>query len=590
MSPRTSKIRSLYLKDARRDFEARLAASIHHARFIDLGIQDDPAAVKPAWGYHNPETRQSYDTVAEAFVGCDRRLLLLGSPGSGKTTALLHLAKLLAQEAEQSPEAPIPFVVNLSKFRLERSEGTRLWPNFGERRGTPANRNGDEDLDTKFEDWLVSEMAAFPGLSRELAREWIRQGRVAALLDGLDEFNDERRADLVHLLNSTFLRNYPDLVVVIYSRTNEYLALQSSEETRLQLRGCVHLQALSDAQIAAYLDAAKARALLSALPDDPALRELAMTPLTLSMLVLAYGGLAPSDLPKAGSLSESRHHLFKSYVARMLQRRERRKRNIPFDDSKANDIPISEYSYHPDQVHRWLGWLALALSVRMRTSFSVTNFHSILIIGVQPARQPFNFAAVYFAIGALLSVSLCLTALPIIPITSAGLLSTAFIVVSLLLLLPLAASGTRKWIGGSLCLYIAFPTVILLDITAVARLLCTVLPGSISPLPVSVILLFAVLLTAHAALSGFDDDSFQKFGLWFIGGVGAVTGLQFSPGNWQLPFLDRAWWQAAIAAILLGLGFSIVEEKSELLREKILAFGLTIGFAASVRTRCMVAS
>jgi predicted NACHT family NTPase len=141
-------------------------------------------------GYHNSETTQAYDTVAEAFVGCERRLLLLGSPGSGKTTALLHLAKLLVQEAEQTLEAPIPFVVNLSKFRLGPSERTSSWLGFGERRSTSANRNGDEELDTRFEDWLVSEMATFPGLSRELAREWIRQGRVAALLDGLDEFND----------------------------------------------------------------------------------------------------------------------------------------------------------------------------------------------------------------------------------------------------------------------------------------------------------------------------------------------------------------------------------------------------------------
>jgi predicted NACHT family NTPase len=155
-------------------------------------------------------------------------------------------------------------------------------------------------------------MTAFPGLSREMAYEWIRFGRVAVLLDGLDEFNDERRADLALLLNRTFLRHYPDLVVVICSRTNEYAALKGNEQTRLRLRGCVHLEPLTDPQIATYLRDARAEGILGALPDDTALQELARTPLTLSMLVLAYGGVAPGDLPVARTLSEQRHNLFGS--------------------------------------------------------------------------------------------------------------------------------------------------------------------------------------------------------------------------------------------------------------------------------------
>lgn len=579
MSPEVSKIRNLYLKEARRDIEDRLAASIHNARFIDLSIQDEPAAIKLPWGYRNPETRQSYETVEEAFNACDRRLLLLGAPGSGKTTALLHIAKLLIQEAEQINEAPIPFVVNLSKFRFERSEGTGLWSGFGRWNDT-SSRNGSENPDTKFEDWLLSEMANFPRLSRELAHDWIRHERAAILLDGLDEFNDERRADLVRLLNKTFLRYYPDLVVVICSRTNEYLVLRSSEETTLQLPGCVQLQPLSDAQIAVYLEAAKAESLLSALPADSALQELARTPLTLSMLVLAYGGLAPTDLPKTGSLSESRHHLFESYVDRMLQRWERRKRNIPFDNSKINDVPISDYGYNPNKVHRWLGWLALALSVRMRTSFSISNFHSILSIGVQPTRQPFNFIAVYFAIGALLLISLCLIALSIVPLNSADLLSSTFIIVSPLLLLPLAASGKGKWKGGLIFLIIAFPIVFLLDNAILAHLLCAIFPGRISPLPVSVFLLVAVLFILLATEDGFDDKGLQKLGLLFVGGIGVLIGIQFLAGDWQLPFLDRAWWYVVIAAIYFGLCGAVFLGTHKPFRIRIAIFGIIIGFAA----------
>jgi hypothetical protein len=583
ISSRSSKMRALYLKDARRDIEARLAASIHHARFVDLGIQADPAAIKPAWGYHNPDIRQSYETVSDAFNGCERRLLLLGLPGSGKTTALLHLAKLLVDEAEQSPRNPVPFVVNLSKFRFDssdRSESSRRWPSFAQRRGASGSKNHDESLNTEFEDWLVAEIAAFPGLSRDMAREWVRQGRVAALLDGLDEFNDERRADLVRVLNSTFLRTYPEMTVVVCSRENEYLVLQSAEETRLQLRGCVHLQPLSDEQIGAYLDAARAGALLDALPNDPALLELARTPLTLSMLVLAYGGLAPGDLPTTASLSERRHHLFESYVARMLQRRERRKRGIPFDDSRANDVPIGHYSYHPDQVHRWLGWLALALSVRMRTSFSTASFHNILSVGGNPDREPFNFYAVHLAMGALLSIALGLMALPIVPRTPAGMIGLAVVIVALFLVLVLSASS-EHWIGGAIFLMIAIPAVFLLDTTAVAHVLSHILPGSISPLALSLLVPFAAGIAAFAASNGFGDDEFQKLSGLFIATVVAVISLQFLPRDQQLPVFDTSWWQAMIVMLSLGIG-GIILMPTEGLRERIAFGGSAVGIAVIV--------
>lgn len=578
---RAAKIRSNYLKEARRDFEARLASSIHHARFIDLGIEDNPAAIKPAWGYQNPDTKRSYNTVVEAFNECDRRLLILGSPGSGKTTALLHLAQLLVNEAEKNPDSPIPFVINLSKFRLDRPSSAQSWHGSNKWHGTTDVRKEDNNLNTKFEDWLTSEMAAFPGLGHELAREWIHHGHVAILLDGLDEFNDERRADLVRLLNSTFLSHYPDLIIVVCSRINEYLVLQSSKATRLELRGCVQLQPLNDTQIATYLEAAQAKTLLNALPNDPALRELAQTPLTLSMLVLAYGGLAPNDLPQSGSLSESRHHLFESYVARMLQRSERRKRNIPFDNSKLNDIPTSEYRYRPDQVHRWLGWLALVLSVRMRTSFSLANFHSILTIGVKPDRQLFNFVAVYFAMGTLMTVSLFLMALPIITFTPESLLSATGIGILLYFLLPLAASGKNDWIGTQWFLLITILLVILLDSTILAHFLSIILPGGISPLPISVILPFGVFFALFLANDGFDDSIiWQKFNLWFIGVVALVIVFQFLPENWHLPFFDKAWWQATVAGIVLSLGGSIALVENKSVKDKAIAFGSMITITA----------
>jgi hypothetical protein len=115
LSERETDVRKRYLDQAATDLDNRLRASIH---FIDLDIRDDPEAIRPAWGYRDFNGEKSYDNVAEAFAAARRRLLILGQPGSGKSTALVHLAKRLLREAGQDADAPLPFIVNLSKFRL----------------------------------------------------------------------------------------------------------------------------------------------------------------------------------------------------------------------------------------------------------------------------------------------------------------------------------------------------------------------------------------------------------------------------------------------------------------------------------------
>ena len=84
--------------------------------------------MKLPWGYYNPENGQGFDSIWNAFQNCNRRLLLLGSPGAGKTTALLHLGAELIKEAEASPNAPLPVIVNLSKFRFRRELQVGLYP------------------------------------------------------------------------------------------------------------------------------------------------------------------------------------------------------------------------------------------------------------------------------------------------------------------------------------------------------------------------------------------------------------------------------------------------------------------------------
>jgi predicted NACHT family NTPase len=125
-----------------------------------------------------------------------------------------------------------------------------------------------QNQSTDVENWLVSEMTQFPGMTKEFARGWLKDGRVAALLDGLDEFNDDRRADLARALNGTLLHECPDMAIVICSRTSEYEALKTGVGTQLELQGSVELQPLSGEQITEYLAAANSPLTKSSLADS----------------------------------------------------------------------------------------------------------------------------------------------------------------------------------------------------------------------------------------------------------------------------------------------------------------------------------
>lgn len=52
------------------------------------------------------------------------KLLVLGNPGSGKTTTMLDLAATLIQRANADPEEPIPVMVNLSSWQNPRQSCT----------------------------------------------------------------------------------------------------------------------------------------------------------------------------------------------------------------------------------------------------------------------------------------------------------------------------------------------------------------------------------------------------------------------------------------------------------------------------------
>lgn len=365
-------VRAHYLDYLAKDVGQRLKGSLHNVRFMDIGVDEKPNAAVP-WHYRALDEQQRFATFDEAFEYYEGRVLLLGTPGSGKTTTLLNLAQKLIAEAQQDEDAPVPLLFNLSKFasvseRKVADEVTWL---------RKVKEQGEKSPARVFEQWLVQMLVEMPveGLNRQVAQQWVEGNETALLLDGLDEVSDNYVLALAEIMSKSYLRERQSQIVVVCSRLIEYQPLQDNEDARLRLNGAVVLQTPTREQIDAYLKEAKAHGLRDVLRDDEVLYEMALTPLTLSMMTLAYDGQAPTDIPRDLPFLERRRELLDIYVKRMVQRTARRPLGTPFNPGSDKDVPPR---YPLTLTYHYLGWLAVKLSERMKTLFPPGRLYSFL--------------------------------------------------------------------------------------------------------------------------------------------------------------------------------------------------------------------
>lgn len=519
--------------------EGVLEKSLDAEARLQLGMERAPDAVEHPWEQvlHVPdrEARAVPDgrPVLDVFDDVGQKLLVLGAPGTGKTTTLLHLARQLLQRDAADPTRPVPVVFNLATWT----------------RGRP--------LDV----WLTAELRARYGWAEPQGRAWVGARRLLLLLDGLDEVPEPDRAACVAAINA-FGEAYGVSGLAVCCRLAEYEALVATG-VRLKLGGAVTLRPLTPGQVDAYLDRYGPRlaALRAVVREDGELRHLAETPLILNVMTLAYAGLSEADLhdPALDTVEERRDHLFQTYVDRMFERRG--KRASPW--TRAETVG-------------WLGVLAREMRARHTSLFAVESLQPDWL--PRPHRWAYALLTRGMA-GLVLGVLLSAAVLISVERPSLGLFSVFGRAIWMSGLAGLLAGawdgfrlGDRPPATGPLA--VALRAAGLLVTYGLAFTILTVL--------------FGVVRSAEALQVAFGTG--MVFGLWFAlffssKGAGRGAGDDIRPAErleWSWPDARSGLMRGLLAGVGLGIvvvvAWAFIGARSGLLRSVSDWAGATVGF------------
>ena len=342
-----------------------LERSLHSQVLIDLGLEERPDAVVQPWNMvlqtpnEEPKPLPEGTKVVDLFdaIGVGRTLLILGEPGSGKTTTLLELTRDLILRAKQDDNLLIPVVLNLSSWANKRQ---------------------------KIEDWLVEELGDKYDVPKAIREPLVKKQKLLPLLDGLDEVKVQYREECIVALNQ-FKQDYGSELVVC-SRIKDYEALTN----RLNFQCAVYLRLLTIEKVHHYLDSlgSDVTGLNTLVQEDKVLQELAQSPLMLNIMTLAYQGVAVEDLYTTNLLEERRIKLFDDYIEKVLNRPNRSK---------------NQTKYSKKQIKLWLSWLAKKMSQESSTIFLIERMQPTCL---NKNTNKFFYLLIYLSIEVIIEVFL----------------------------------------------------------------------------------------------------------------------------------------------------------------------------------------
>ncbi|MBW1600167.1 AAA family ATPase [Streptomyces sp. JJ38] len=320
---------------------------------------DDPQTLDVLWRGRgdgpDAHERSIADYFEDAAAVPDRRLVVLGPAGAGKSVLVLRLARdLLRRRAGRATgngaASPVPVVVSLASW----------------------------DTGRGLEAWAAGQLAAehpqacapVPGAPPERTAAYlVDTGRVLLVLDGFDELPEAART-----VAFAELRAMPESrPFVLTSRPEEYGEQVPADSDFLRTE--IRLEPLTPQAVGAYLSAGGRRArwrnvvgrLTEAAPDRSPEARLLLQALDVPLMVgLARAAYGPDDEDRHpdelvapgrfGSVEELRRHLYAAYLDAVY--------------SSSRSWRELHGGSSPDEARMWAGFLAARMRAAGRTEFA----------------------------------------------------------------------------------------------------------------------------------------------------------------------------------------------------------------------------